>query len=144
MSLIAERHPRLGQLLRLWRSRCAGEALPVAATLDASALADLAPMTVLLTRGGDGADRLTIATSGAEVDALFGGALAGAPVGRLASVRGDAGQEAWTAIETARPVALEDDVRVGDRRTRVARLYLPLANPDGSADGVLCGLVAAR
>jgi len=37
---------------------------------------------------------------------------------------------------------IEDELRVGDRRRRVARLYLPLANADGSTDRVLCGVVA--
>lgn len=142
MSLIEQRHPRLGQLLRVWHSHCHGDGLPSASALVGDALSELAPSTVLLRPAEDAADRLTIATSGAEVDALYGEALTGAPVERLAPVRGDANSEARSAIDTARPVVIEDELRVGEHRRRVARLYLPLANDDGSADGVLCGIVA--
>jgi len=142
MSLIEQRHPKLGQLLRVWQSHCHGDGLPSARALVGDALSDLAPSTVLLRPTNNACDRLTIATSGAEVDALYGESLAGASVERLAPLRGDAAMEAKSAIETARPVVIEDELRVGNGRRRVARLYLPLANDDGSADGVLCGIVA--
>ena len=142
MSLIEQRHPKLGQLLLVWRSYCQGDSLPHASELAGDALTGLESSTVLLTPSDNGAGRLTIATSGADVDALYGESLAGAPVERLAPLRGDAGSEARSAIEMARPVVIEDELRVGERRRRVARLYLPLANDDGSADGVLCGIVA--
>lgn len=142
MTLIEHRYPTLGPLLRLWRSHCRGDALPCASAFAAGALAELAPSTVLLARSSNGAEQLTIATSGAEVDALYGESLAGSAAGRLAPVRGDAEQEALSAIETARPVIIEDELRAGGGRRRVARLYLPLANDDGSANGVLCGVVA--
>ena len=143
MSMIEQRHPKLGQLLRVWRAHCHGETLPSAGRLARETPAELAPSTVILTRNSDGAESLTIAASGAEVDALYGEPLTGAPVDRLAPRQGDAHREAWSAIETARPVVIEDDLTVGGERRRVARLYLPLANEDGSADGVLCGVVAA-
>lgn len=142
MTLIEQRHPKLGQLMQLWRSRCHGDALPPASELAVTELAALAPMTVLLARAGHDKNQLTIVASGAEVDAIYGESLAGAPVERLAPARDDAGREAWSAIKTSRPVVIEDELRVGDRRRRVARLYLPLANADGSTDGVLCGIVA--
>ena len=142
MSLIEQRHPKLGQLLRVWQSHCQGDGLPSASALVGDALSGLAPLTVLLRPTDKAADRLTIATSGAEVDALYGESLTGAPVERLAPERGDADSEARSAMETARPLVIEDELRIGDRRRRVARLYLPLANDDGSADGVLCGIVA--
>ena len=142
MSLIEQRHPKLGQLLRVWQSHCQGDGLPSANALVGDALSGLAPSTVLLRPTDNAADRLTIATSGAEVDALYGESLTGAPVERLAPGRGDADSEARSAMETARPLVIEDELRVGDRRLRVARLYLPLANDAGSADGVLCGIVA--
>jgi len=143
MTLIEQRHPKLGQLMQLWRSRCRGDALPPASELAVvTERAALAPMTVLLARAGHDENQLTIVASGAEVDAIYGESLVGAPVDRLAPARDDAGREAWSAIETARPVVIEDELRVGDRRRRVARLYLPLANADGSTDGVLCGIVA--
>ena len=101
MSLIEQRHPKLGQLLRVWRAHCHGDSLPSASALVDDTLCDLAPSTVLLRPTENGTDQLTIATSGAEVDALYGEALAGAPVERLAPLRGDAGSEARSAIETA-------------------------------------------
>ena len=142
MSLIAQRHPKLGRLMQLWRSHCRGAALPPASALEPAALAELAPLTVLITRTANGADRLTITASGAEVDALYGESLTGAPAARLTPARGDAEQEAWSAIETGRPVAVEDELPADGRRTRVARLYLPLASDDGSPYGVLCGVAA--
>lgn len=142
MSLIEQRHPRLGRLMQLWRAQHRGDALPPASAVVGPALADLAPATVLVSRSANGTDDLTITQSGSEVDALYGEALAGAPVQRLAPGRGDAAQEALSAIETARPVVIEDELSLESGRRRVARLYLPLANDDGSADGVLCGVVA--
>ena len=142
MSLIEQRHPRLGRLMQLWRAQQRGGALPPVSAVDGHALADLAPATVLLTRSLEGSDELIISASGSEVDALYGESLSGASVRRLAPGRGDAVQEALSAIETARPVVIEDELRLAGGRRRVARLYLPLANDDGSADGVLCGVVA--
>ncbi len=141
MSLVEQRHPRLGRLIDVWRAQHRGGALPCASAVVGPALDDLAPATVLVTRSADGANRLTISESGSEVDALYGERLAGAPIERLAPGRGDAAQEALSAIETARPFVIEDELRVDGRCRRVARLYLPLANEDGSAGGVLCGVV---
>ena len=70
MSLIEQRHPKLGQLLRVWRAHCDGESLPSVGLLTRETPAELAPSTVLLTRDDGGADGLRIAASGAEVDAL--------------------------------------------------------------------------
>ena len=142
MSLIEQRHPRLGRLMKVWRAHCRDEALPPASALAPAALADLAPITVLIASTANGARQLTIAASGAEVDALYGESLAGAPVARLTPMRGDAEAEAKAAIETARPVVIEDELRAHGRACRVARVYLPLANDDGSPDGVLCGVAA--
>lgn len=142
MSLVEQRHPRLGRLIELWHAHRRGEALPSACAVVGPALADLAPATVLVTRSADGSDQLTITASGSEVDALYGGPLAGAPVQRLAPGRGDAAEEALAAIATSRPVVIEDELRLGGNRRRVARVYLPLANEDGCADAVLCGVVA--
>ncbi len=141
MTLIEQRHPKLGRLLRLWGSQRQGAALPPASALHPDRLADLAPLTVLLTPKGD-EGTLIIASSGAEVDALYGASLAGAPARGLAPVRGDAEREAQSAIETGRPVLIEDELRSEGRRQRVARLYLPLASDDGTPSGVLCGVVA--
>ena len=142
MGLIEQRHPKLGQLLRVWRAHCSGESLPSVGQLTRDTPAELAQSTVLLSRVGGAAEDLTIAASGAAVDALYGEPLTGAPVERLAPRRGDAHREAWSAIETARPVVIEDNLTVCGERRRVARLYLPLCNDEGSPDGVLCGVVA--
>lgn len=142
MAIIDERHPRLARLAALWRSRCDGEALPRASALRPDGLADLAEDVVVLSASQDGGERLEILASGSGVDALYGEPLAGSPASRLASLTGDAEQEARSAIATARPLLIEDDMLISRRRRRVARLYLPLANEDGSPDGVLCGVVA--
>ncbi len=142
MSLVEQRYPRLGRLIELWRAQHRGDALPPVSAVVGPALADLAPTAVLVTRSALSSDELTIAASGSEVDALYGEPLVGAPIERLAPGRGDAAQEALSAIETARPVVIEDELRVDGRCRRVARLYLPLASEDGSAGGVLCGVVA--
>ncbi|WP_428393451.1 PAS domain-containing protein [Lichenicoccus sp.] len=142
MTLIEQRHPRLGRLVQLWRAHCDGGSLPLVSALVPAALADLAPLTVLLTRTTNGGQQLTITASGAEVDALYGESLAGAPATRLTPTRGDAEEEARSAIETARPVVIEDELGARGRSCRVARVYLPLANDDGSPDVVLCGVVA--
>lgn len=144
MSLIEQRYPRLAPLMELWlRHRC-DDRLPPASALVAQLPDDAASATLLLVREGAQGKRLTIGRSGSEVDALYGERLAGAPVERLAPVRGGAAEEALAAIETARPVTVEDELHVGGRRRRIARMYLPLAADDGSPDGVLCGVVAVR
>src|ERR1700730_14899752 len=122
MALIEQRHPAFERQMVLWRSCRVGEALPRVSALGPDQLADLAPVTVLLARRSDGPEVFTIVASGAEVDALYGAPLIGAPAGRLAPVRGDAEQEALSAVETTRPVLIEDDLRAAGRRRRVARL----------------------
>jgi hypothetical protein len=141
MSLIEQRHPRLGELMRLWRAGCGEAAAPPASALSSESLGGLAASTVLLKQVDRATAKLTIKASGTDVDALYGEPLEGCPAERLAPLR-DVDAEAWSAIDAARPVAVEDDVQVGDRRRRIARLYLPLMRCDGSSDGVLCGIVA--
>ena len=142
MTLIETRHPKLGQLLRLWSAYRKGAALPPASAFHPASLAELAPSAVLLMQQGGGNGALTIASSGSEVDELYGIALTGASARDLTPVRGDAEAEARSAIETTRPVLIEDEIQSEGRRRRVARLYLPLASHDGTACGVLCGVVA--
>lgn len=144
MSLIEHRYPRLGRLMQLWSAQCRDDAPPFASAVLGPGLEDLAPATVLVMRAENGSERLTITVSGSEVDALYGESLAGAPVQRLAPDRGNAVEEALSAIETARPVVIEDEFCANGDRRRVARVYLPLVNDDGSADGVLCGIVAVN
>lgn len=144
MSLIEQRHPRLGRLMQLWRAHCRDDAPPFASAVLGPGIADLAPATVLVTRAENGSERLTITESGSEVDALYSESLVGASVQRLAPDRGNAALEAMSAIETARPVFIEDEFRIDGDRRRVARVYLPLANEDGSVDGVQCGIVAVN
>lgn len=141
MALIEQRHPSLGGLMRLWRERSIDGALPPASALGPAELAELASVTVTLAENAGG-DELVIAQSGGEVDALYGAALAGGPAARLSPERDDAEREARTAIATRRPLLVEDELRAAQERCRIARLYLPLANDDGSPNGVLCGVVA--
>ena len=45
-------------------------------------------------------------------------------------------------IETGRPLLIEDELRQSGTGCRVARLYLPLACDEGSAERVVCAVVA--
>lgn len=140
MGLIEERHPALGVLIALWRARQSDELPPHASAMAVGSLADARDIAVMIVaeppHGG-----LVIADSGAEVDALYGARLAGSGASRLSPERDDAEHEARSAIETGRPLLIEDELPGDDRRRRIARLYLPLSNDDGSPDGVLCGVV---
>ncbi|WP_066779592.1 hypothetical protein [Sphingomonas sp. CCH5-D11] len=140
MGLIEERHPALGALIAMWRERQSDQRPPFASAMAASSLAGSAGIAVLLVaereQGG-----LVIKDSGAEVDALYGATLAGSGASRLSPERDDAEREARSAIESGRPLLIEDELRGDHRRCRIARLYLPLTNDDGSPDGVLCGIV---
>lgn len=142
MGLIAGRHPSLDRLVALWRAHEKAPGLPPARALGREALAELAPLTVLLSEDVRADGVMMIADSGGAVDALYGRKLAGAPARALGAPRSDAEREARTAIESARPILVEEDLACDGVRRRVARLYLPLANDDGSPDGVLCGVVA--
>ena len=139
MALIEQRHPVLGRLMGMWRARQRGEEPPVASALGPAELADLADVTVML---APAEPEFRIATSGGAVDALYGAALAGATAARLSPARDDAEMEARLATRTGRPLLIEDEVGGPETRRRVARLYLPLSNDDGTPDGVLCGIVA--
>lgn len=138
MGLIEERHPVFKRLMALWRSAQDGDAPPLASVLRRTKLADLASMTVTLVH--DGVDQVLITESGDAVDALYCTALSGAPAERLTPVRGNAAEEARAATSSGRPLLVEDELATP--RRRIARLYLPLSNDDGSPDGVLCGVVA--
>lgn len=140
MGLIEQRHPVFGRLMALWDSGRRGEALPAANCLAQAELADLAEVTVLLTPAGQEPE-LRIAASGGAVDALYGAPLTGATAARLTPERHDAEVEARLVMSTGRPLLVEDEVKRAEVRHRVARLYLPLANDDGTPDGVLCGVV---
>lgn len=140
MTLTEQRHPALGGLMRLWRTLRSDDGLPPASALRAADHAELARMSVMLAMD-ESAGMLVITESSEAVDALYGVALAGRPAAQLSPERDDAEQEARTAIATGRPLLIEDELR-GARRRRIARLYLPLANDDGTPDGVLCGVVA--
>lgn len=141
MTLIEQRHPAFERLMRVWRSQQTGAALPAASAVEPAVPADLAALTVTLAEA-NGEPALRIRTSGAAVDALYGDRLAGAAAARLSPDKDDAEQEARTVMRTGRPLMVEDELSAGERRRRVARLYLPLANDDGTPDGVLCGVVA--
>lgn len=137
MSLIEERHPAFKQLIGMWREAQASEAPPRASVFGRMTLGDLAAITVTLIRE-DAAVR--IAESGDLVDALYNDALGGSSAERLTPVRGNAAEEALAASNSGRPLLVEDELTAP--RRRIARLYLPLINDDGTPDGVLCGIVA--
>lgn len=137
MGLIEERHPAFKRLMRLWREAQVSDAPPPARDLSRSALADLAASTVMIVY--DASD-VRIAESGDAVDALYCTELGGSSAERLTPKQGGAADEALAASRSGRPLLIEDEL-LGPRR-RIARLYLPLSNDDGSPDGVLCGIVA--
>lgn len=140
MGLIEERHPAFKRLMGLWRDAQEDSQPPRASMFPPGALADVADVTVTLSR--DAQDEMVIAESGGAVDALYGAELRGAPAARLTAARGDAAEEARAASDTGRPLLIEDEL--SSPRRRIARLYLPLTNDDGTPDGVLCGVVALR
>lgn len=140
MGLIEERHPMLGALMAMWRERQCDERPPQASAMGSTSLAAAADIAVMIVAGREHGG-LVISDSGARVDALYGAALAGSGASRLSPERDDAELEARSAIESGRPLLIEDELPGGDRPRRIARLYLPLTNDDGSPDGVLCGIV---
>ncbi len=137
MSLVAARYLGLTDLLTLWRS-LPREEVARASTLDNVTLRDL---VVLIGRSGEPSGAWIIEASGAAVDALYDAPLAGKPVDRLTPGRADALREVETALETGRPLLLEDMVALGQRRRRVARLYLPLGDDKDARAQILCGVV---
>ncbi len=140
MGLIEERHPAFKRLIGLWRDAQSDELPPPADALCRRALGDLARVTVVLAQCEG--DDLIIAESGEMVDALYGEPLTGRDVASLSAARGDAAEEARSAVATGRPLLIEDEMAAAPTRRRIARLYLPLSKEDGSRDGVLCGIVA--
>lgn len=143
MTLIEQRHPAFERLMGLWKSQQTGAALPHASAVEPALPADLAVLTVTLANSTSDPS-LRIRTSGAAVDALYGDALVGAAAARLSPGAGEAEREAWTVMRTGRPLMVEDELPGGDQRRRVARLYLPLVNDDGTPDRVLCGIVLVK
>lgn len=140
MGLIEERHPALRALLALWRERQWDERPPHASAMGTGSLAGFGEIAVMIVAEQEHGS-LIIRNSGAQVDALYGAALAGSGAARLSPDRDDAEHEARSAIESGRPLLIEDELRGADRRRRIARLYLPLTNDDGSPDSVLCGVI---
>lgn len=140
MGLIEERHPALGALIAMWRDRQRDERPPHASAMGTGLLAGFGEIAVMIVAEEEHGS-LVISDSGAQVDALYGVALAGSGAARLSPERNDAEQEARSAIKSGRPLLIEDELRGADRRRRIARLYLPLTKDDGSPDGVLCGVI---
>lgn len=128
--LIEQRHPILGAVLRAWQEDCADPAELQEA---------LAPYVARLGRE-DGAWRID--SSGAAVDALYGKSLAGAPVTGLTPGSDDGENEADVALESGRPLLVEQDIDLPDGKQRVIRLYLPLTGACAADDAVLCGIVS--
>lgn len=131
LGLIEQRHPALAELLRRWTA--------VDGRSDALTVAQLgaaAASSVRITPGAGGSG-LVLADSGAAVNAIYGAVLDGLSADLLTPGRSDAADEAIMAMESRRPVLMED----GEPGARRARLYLPLAEVDGSVASVLCGVV---
>ena len=137
MNLVAARYLGLADLLTLWRS-LPRDKVARASTLYNLALSDI---VVLIGRSGEPSSTWIVEASGAAVDELYDAPLAGQPVDRLTPGRADARREVETALETGRPLLLEDMVDVGQRRRRVARLYLPLSGDNDARAQMLCGVV---
>ncbi len=129
--LIEQRHPILGALRRAWQE----------GRMDTGEIPDaLAPHIVRLHRDRD---IWHIAASGAAVDLLYGIALTGLPANLLTPGQDDSAIEVDVALESGRPLLLEDDVRLASGDRRVARLYLPLPNLAPAKPVILCGVVAS-
>lgn len=127
--LIEQRHPMLGAVLGHWTG-----ADGRSAALTADRLGGLADWVVWIRP--DAGEGLLLADSGAAVRRLFGEGLDGRPAGALSTVEADVGAEAVAAMESRRPLLMED----GPPERRIVRLHLPITEPDGSVGGVLCAV----
>ncbi|WP_159587738.1 hypothetical protein [Chelativorans xinjiangense] len=97
--LIADRHPVLGRLYRVWLARADGAAMPLAEAIT-QRLADLEDVIVVILRpiGPDATPQ--IVRSGKMVDQLYGIALAGETISRLTPSSEDAENEAAIVFES--------------------------------------------
>lgn len=136
---MADRHPVLGRLYRVWLARGDGAAMPQAENITGR-LADLDDVIVVIRRSAESDGALRIERSGKTVDRLYGAALAGEPVARLTPTRDDAENEAAIVFASGRTLMIEDQVQLPSGIARVARLYLPFADAAGRVAGVAVGI----
>jgi hypothetical protein len=140
--LMADRHPVLGRLYRVWLARGDGAAMPQAENIT-ERLADLDDVIVVIRRPTEPGETAKIERSGKAVDRIYGVALTGEAVGRLTPSHEDAENEAAVVFASGRTLMMEDQLRLPRGLTRVARLYLPFADAAGRVDGVVVGIAAA-
>lgn len=138
--LIADRHPVLGRLYRLWLARADGAAMPLAEAIT-QRLADLEDVTVVVHRSAGSDTMLKVERSGKMVDQLYEIALAGESISRLTPSSEDAENEVAIVLESGRTLLMEDQVRLPGGPTRIARLYLPFADSVGLTSGTLVGII---
>jgi hypothetical protein len=138
--MIADRHPVLGRLYRVWLARREGAAMPQAENIT-ERLADLDDVIVVIRRPADSSRMVKIERSGKAVDRIYGIALTGESVGRLTPSRDDAENEAAVVFASGRTLMMEDQVQLSCGLTRVARLYLPFADAAGWVVGIVIGIV---
>ncbi|MFG1316181.1 PAS domain-containing protein [Xanthobacter autotrophicus] len=140
--LLADRHPALGRLYRVWLARGEGAAMPLAGNIT-ERLADLDDVIVVIRRPAASDETLRIERSGKDVDRLYGVALAGEPVGRLTPSSADADNEAAIVLASGCTLMMEDQAQLSGGSVRVVRLYLPFADEAGAVAGVVVGIVKA-
>lgn len=139
---MADRHPVLGRLYRVWLARCDGAAMPLAENVT-ERLADLDDVIAVIRRPADSGETMKIERSGKAVDRLYGFALTGEPLSRLTRSREHAENEAAVVFASGRTLMMEDRVQLPDGPARIARLYLPFADDTGRVAGILIGIAVA-
>ncbi|MGV6876471.1 hypothetical protein ACUSIJ_27860 [Pseudochelatococcus sp. B33] len=136
---MADRHPVLGRLYRVWLARGNGAAIPLGANI-AGYLADLDDVVAVIRRPAESDVTPRIEHSGWTVDRLFGIALTGESVGRLTPSRDHAEKEAAFVFASGRTLMMEDQVELPGGPARVARLYLPIADATGEVVAIIVGV----
>jgi hypothetical protein len=137
--LMADRHPALGQLYRIWLAHGEDAGSPRAENI-AGRLADLDDVIVVIRRPPESGEMARIERSGRVVDRIFGAALAGQPVGRLTPSSDHAENEAALVFSSGRTLMMEDQVELPGGPARIARLYLPLADAAGEVTAIMVGI----
>lgn len=136
---MADLHPVLGRLYRVWLARSEGAGMPQEDNIT-ERLGDLDDVIVFIRRPAESDGVLRIERSCKVVDRLYGAALAGESIGRLTPSREDAENEAAIVLASGRTLMMEDQVQLPDGPTRVARLYLPFADAGGGVTGIVIGI----
>ena len=136
---MADRHPALGRLYRIWLAHNEDAGPPLAENI-AGRLADLDDVIVVIRRPAESGEVPKIERSGQIVDSIFGAALSGQPVGRLTPSSDHAENEAALVFESGRTLMMEDQVALAGGPARVARLYLPLVDKSGEVMAIIVGV----